>query len=881
MRIHALTLHNVRAVEHLELKELPDSGVVVIHGDNEQGKSTIMDALNAVLNIKHSSNAKDIRALSPVHRDEGPSVTAHLTVGPVEFTVTKRWLRKKGAELTVHSPVASSHTGGDAEDKLEEIKNAHLDSTLLETLFLRQDDLGDAVKAAGIPSLEQALNAGSDGEVIDTNDDDALMAAVEREYQRFYTPKGGENKAFDNARKDREKAAAALDKAEENVRALATRVDQFERHESAKAADEKDLPAAREDLEKARAELSTAQQVAVTAASAQEAHDRAAAELTGAEKAVAERAELEKELSGAKDLVAEHEKALQAAKEKAQAEATRIASLTEALQAAKDRHDKAGEAAKKARATAQLVADAAALADLQRLTGQLDELEENIASVRTELAGLTVTDADVDAAVDASRALDVARGIRDLAVSRLELTATEDTQITVDDDPLTVSGEPARVELRDGRTVTIGTVTATYRAGHAGEADPDVEVRAAETALDELLAEAGCENLAELKKARDEASEARAALTSLTTRRADMLGDRDAEDVRARATHLAGRLADAELPDITLDEARTDVEKAEEEVDAAAAAARSAEAALEPWSAGEADRVLVRATADFDNAHARRQEIAEKLYKQQDRASDEELRTTVDVARATLAEATEARDAAQKELTEADPEGKQAAAEAAAARVDSLESRIHNAELELAGLRSYIDQAAGAAEEREIAASEDEASRRQLANLERQAHAAARLREVLRRHREQARARYAQPFVDELTRLSRTVFDQGVRYELDKDLRVEARTIDGATVPLAALSGGAKEQLAILTRFAIASLVAKEGGADSTDGYSPVPVIIDDALGSTDPQRLQRMGQLFTRIGTHAQVIVLTCFPQRYDWVQPKQVHAITQLKQQ
>nr|VDG61704.1 Uncharacterized conserved protein [Streptococcus thermophilus] len=51
MRIHSLIIDNVRAVEHLELTDIPDTGVVLIHGDNEAGKSTILDALDAVLNI--------------------------------------------------------------------------------------------------------------------------------------------------------------------------------------------------------------------------------------------------------------------------------------------------------------------------------------------------------------------------------------------------------------------------------------------------------------------------------------------------------------------------------------------------------------------------------------------------------------------------------------------------------------------------------------------------------------------------------------------------------------------------------------------------------------------------------------------------------------
>ena len=94
------------------------------------------------------------------------------------------------------------------------------------------------------------------------------------------------------------------------------------------------------------------------------------------------------------------------------------------------------------------------------------------------------------------------------------------------------------------------------------------------------------------------------------------------------------------------------------------------------------------------------------------------------------------------------------------------------------------------------------------------------------------------------------------------------------TVPLESLSGGAKEQLALLTRFAIADLVTESGST------APVPVVVDDALGATDPERLALMNTLFTQVGKTAQVLVLTCFPQRFDRVAAARTVHIDELKQ-
>ena len=92
-------------------------------------------------------------------------------------------------------------------------------------------------------------------------------------------------------------------------------------------------------------------------------------------------------------------------------------------------------------------------------------------------------------------------------------------------------------------------------------------------------------------------------------------------------------------------------------------------------------------------------------------------------------------------------------------------------------------------------------------------------------------------------------------------------------MPLKELSGGTKEQLAILTRFAIADLVSGDGAG------SPVPVVVDDALGATDPERLARMNSLFSQVGKHSQVLVLTCFPQRFDRVAAAETLSIDDLK--
>lgn len=873
MRIHSLTIDNVRAIEHLEITGLPDTGVVVVHGDNEQGKSTIMDALGAVLNHKHSSSKGEVKQLAPAHRDEAPEVTAHLSVGPVDFTIHKRWVKKKSAELTVHAPVRANYTGAEADLKLEEILAEHLDRDLLEALFLRQGKFEEGIKTAGIPSLQRALAGEQGEEAVDAAEDDSLMAAVEKEYQRFYTATGKENKALSNSRRDRDTAATELAAAQQQLRSLQSHVDQVDRHEQSRDADVADLPAARAQLAAAEAELVSAREAESAAAVVRGEVDHARQVVVSEERQVAERAQLEEEAEDLADALTALSTQLDRATEKAAQQEQEMTRLGQVLKAAKERRSDAVDRVKSARRVLRLLEDVAARDEHRAEVEQLGTLDENIASVRTRAAGKLVTDQDMREVEQAAQEVAVARRFRDMAVPHLELSSADSTTITLDGTPLVVGAESTRVDLSEGTELIVGEVTARYRAGQADDVSAINAVERAESELADLLAELGCTDLEEVRRLREEARSVRDNLARLEQQRADLLGGRSAEDVRARAASLTEQLEDTEIPDIDVESARAELDQAEVARDEADQDVDKAESAYATWRDSDASQDLVRIQAHHDNASERVTRTAEKLATLEAELPAADLASALASARDTLAAAEEKLRGAEADVAQADPAGKSAAVDATRSRVESLTSRIKTAEVELARLDGYITQAAGAAERLEKAQSADEAMRRQLANLERRANSAARLREVLYRHRDRARARYAQPFADELTRLARTVFGSDVAFELSENLTIRDRTLGGATVPLASLSGGAREQLAILTRFAIASLVS---GSDEKVG---VPVIIDDALGSTDPGRLQRMGQLFSQMGREAQVIVLTCFPQRYDWVHPKTEYPITQLK--
>jgi uncharacterized protein YhaN len=247
----------------------------------------------------------------------------------------------------------------------------------------------------------------------------------------------------------------------------------------------------------------------------------------------------------------------------------------------------------------------------------------------------------------------------------------------------------------------------------------------------------------------------------------------------------------------------------------------------------------------------------EKLARQRGSVTDDQLAAAAD------ADAGRVRDtSAHAELLAAELDGLAPDAVAAeleeAGRLADTAAELHDevgehlrdlaAQLKVYGSEGRKGRLDAAEAERERAQTEHE-------RLRRRSGAADLLRSVMSRHRDAARQRYVEPFRREVERLGRIVFGADFEVEIEGDLRICSRTLAGVTVAYESLSGGAKEQLGIIARLASAALVAKEDG---------VPVVIDDALGFTDADRLTRMGEVFDAVGGDGQVIILTCSPDRY-----------------
>ncbi|WKK61321.1 AAA family ATPase [Corynebacterium sp. P3-F1] len=894
MRIHSLIIDNVRAVEHLELTDLPDTGVILIHGDNEAGKSTILDALDAVLTVKHDSSAAKIRALYPIGRDEQPEVTLGATIGPYTFTMHKRFGKgaKGKAELSITAPRREALTGEQAHNRLNEILAEHVDQELFDALFLRQGAFTETIEAAGIPSFTRALEASGEGGGASSgastssesvHEDSALMQRVEAEYSRYFTAKGNDKQILTNADKAVSVAEEAMGEAEANLESYERDVDEFAQCETAMTDIEAELPSAEEELAEREEEVAAAAELAGKLAAAQERATRAAIDVERAAEDLERRTALIARVEEVDAELAAVAEELEPARERTRVEAEALAVKEKAHEQARDKETAAREnlaAAEKTLAAAQA---ALRLNDLADTVSRLDEADADIARLRDTVPERPVTDDDVRALESAANEVALQRRLRDATAARVDAAAPNGTIIGVDGTDHEIDEEGESIALHHGTELTIGEVTLTYRAAADTDTASDA-VREAEAELARLTESIGCGDVADARAMRDAHRDVAASLTAARDRRREVLRGRDADEVRhehARLAELAeqhaGSTDSTDSAEAPLDSAETAVNTARAEAEEAAQAVHDLALELVQLRTKPEHAKLVALEARVAGLTSTAQGARADLAAAREKSSDDAMSAARDAAVAASDRAAAEASAIAAEVEQADPKQAENLRDGARNRVDNLAKRYNTARDRRLQLESRVRSAEGEGEKLDAARSALEVARVGRDRLRRKADAAKLLHSTLVAHRDAARAKYAAPFAQSLQRYASQIFGPGTEFTLDDALRVQARTVGGTTVDLPQLSGGAKEQMALLTRFAIADMVA--GGQSGQSPDTGVPVVVDDALGATDPQRLALMNALFSQVGENSQVFVLTCFPQRFDRVAAARSASIQELK--
>jgi hypothetical protein len=864
MRIHRITLHNYRGVSKSEVI-FPVQGVTIVEGDNEIGKTSLSEAIDLLLAERDDSTKQRVKAVKPVHLDVGAEAEIELSTGPYRFTYRKRWHKQRETVLDILEPTRSQLTGREAHDKVRAILDETLDETLWEAFRLKQGaKLEQAAFAGG--SLGRALDKAAGGET--TGDrEDGLWERITAERDRYWTATG-------QVKAERSALASQVTDAASRVAALETTLLSLDDDAMAvdRLCDEAKVLLGQQEAYKDREDELAARFEAIQSrrndvARLEGLRDTAVAQRDRMVGVSAARAELRQRVADSAAAVVEME-----------------SHLAGALPA---RHEVSGHLRTVQQRFDNLKTEIVQYEAAQRLaTGDRDFLRQQIEVAQTSERLARVTDAmhrrtEAESVLESSRVDDalVARiEAAGIEVARAEAAAaTGAATITVEaiaDVDLQIDGlrdallaGTTRHLMVDGSTQVIvpGMVSMVVNAGAEAQALAD---RLAETrlAFRATCEEGGVEGLAEARLAATARAEATRTLAETAKSIKDDLRDLTFDALAQKSANLTARIAryQAERPtdppipashdaaEVVALQSEADLQQRREELDRVEKDLFRAREDLQALDIGDASNKARLEQAQIAATHEER-----SLAAARDLMSDEAIDIQLADADAYLSARTLELAEVQGLLAAQDPETVEELLRNTRAVRTRLASEVHENEGKVRELRTKLSLLGddGLATQLDVAKSELAHLTVAREQLEARAAAAKLLYETFARRRTEAHHRYVAPFRQGIESLGRLVFGPSLGIELADDLSISRRTLKGVTLDFAELSTGAKEQLGMISRLACASIVASDGGA---------PVIFDDALGWSDPRKLECMGAAISKAGRSCQIIVLTCTPGRY-----------------
>ena len=876
MRLLRVRLRNYRGVTESDVC-FSRSGVTIVEGPNEAGKTSIAEALQLAIDSPDSSRGKKIRAVKPADRDEGPEVEITLSSGKYELTYRKRWLKSPQTTLKITAPQSENLTGREAHDRLEAILDETLDEQLWRALRIEQGkEL--SLPLFNMPSMGRALDSAAGGDLA-TDREDALWDRIGEEYDKYWTPRGQPKGARASSKDGVEAAQSEVDELTRRLRDVEDDANLISRL-SAEAVELTATRAANEDHETQLTErwestqslINEVERLTAVYNAAEANRDRAASQQQRRQELIDALTNTNTALAALETEAEQAAPALAADARRSEEAETALATTRSALRSAQAEHRLAVEDRDYLRQKIEV-------AQLKARHERHSQATESLSDAEDHLNSAKVVDDDLveriqQAYLDHERA----KAVADSAAASIETTALSDITVSIDGNEVELpAGEVNRTLVDNEVTLVIPDVVQVRVS--AGPDSKDLADRRSGTqqAYQRLCDEAG---VTDLDKARSAAQQRREALRNRDEAHKAIqreLSDLTAEALLSKVKGLTKRVdsypqersADADLPE-DYDTARRTASEMERSVDnrqteylACEEAAEKAAEALRKSQVNES--VLAARIKDARNS---KEHAASQLAAARDADQDADL--------------TAALASAQQQADEADTALKDAQAKHDAADPESLEALLENARE--ATKRASKDLQSNSERQNELRISLDlrgeqglhtlhsEALSR-LQHVERQhdrtetrARVALLLKETFEKHRQQARQRYIGPFKQQIDQLGRIVFGPTFAVELSDDLRVVRRTLGSTTLDVDQISTGAREQIGVLSRLACAAIVSPDDGG--------VPVMIDDALGWSDPQRLQTMGAAIKAAGKQCQVIVLTCTPGRYSHVgQARVVH--------
>ncbi len=859
MKLLTIEVWNWRGVRHVLLDGLVP-GLNIIDGPNEAGKSRVFEALRWCLFERYKGRGRRVEELVSWQGGNMPevAVTFQAEPGPGQPTgarwrIHKRFLR--GEFATLEGP-GGPYRGSEAEERLSQLlgtrgtKRASKmeDRGLWPLLWLEQhdsrtpphehitDDASHELRQLLLREVGEAT-AGSLGQ--------RVIQRAKAEYQTLWTNTGREPKARKDLRLQVEQADRELDLARTRRDEVHTAVEVLDLASAAEQKARTEVRRLRDTVAREDERFRDSSDVEARIDAARARHD---------------------ELQGRRELLiarlSERTGLAQAARQ-ADTAARNLADQLDQARAALDsaqRNQAAAEGALQGARAAVRAAEEAqrrAVRQSRRATAthhlaQLDErikaamgLDRRISKVQRELEGNRLG-GDTLTQLDAlNRAAERAEARLDAASTGVVLTAHSD--LTVDGEPLPASDTRQWAFPKPGAFDIEGIGRVEVRPGGEGMADLVRNATQQRKRFDDRLSALGVRDLAEARAvaerralADQQLAEARRQLEALAPEGVDAL----------RSAYV---LAESQLRGLGPDDPRApDAATAEAQLSTARAECDLATAAREraSTSAGHHREAAARLDAQLeavrrDGARANNQlallppeEAAQaELTLVQERLEEAHIRLAQLQGEAVESGGAAARAALGRlgEQLEAATEAEKRSGIRAAQQLGIIEAHAAH------DLHEHLQEAGSRADR----------LRARLADVERRAAAAERLHEALQTARRETQERLLEPVIQHVQPHIHTLF-AGSQIDIDDRWQILGIRSADRREQFHHLSGGAQEQVSVLVRVGLAQVLA---------GSERLPLVLDDALVNTDPDRRARIVHTLDQVTDRLQILLFTSQP--------------------
>ena len=218
MKLHRIHVENFKAIDERTL-ELPDRGIVIAAGRNEIGKTSMVEALDLLLDTgtKASSKSRKVRIAQPYGTSRQVVIEAEMTIGSHRFVHRKCFLKDKESSLKFlsGSRAGETVTGDQAVETMETLL-LDTDVTLWNALRLMQASGLSPLRLDSSQALTTALEQAG-GQQPDEGSGSGLMDRVRDEYDKYFTPGGSERRNVFADRDELENIRSALAEAQHKL----------------------------------------------------------------------------------------------------------------------------------------------------------------------------------------------------------------------------------------------------------------------------------------------------------------------------------------------------------------------------------------------------------------------------------------------------------------------------------------------------------------------------------------------------------------------------------------------------------------------------------------------------------------------------------------